>query len=182
MEELLSELDKFNVKTEEELFVDQFSKLSAGNQSTENKPQPFPSNQYATHKMFGNDITHSKTTTSLKQGNINITNINVNTNAIINSWQRQFEMNNDAVGWNQAKKANDDDEGWGHLPDVNTSVNPNHAFGMSSILSAEILNLGNANVNQQRIFGSGYSNNNSNNDENANTTQTAKDVFRLSNQ
>jgi len=174
MEELLSDLDKFNVKTEEELFVDEFSKLSAGNKSTENQPQPFPSNQYATHKMFGKDIPHSKTTTSLKQGDVNITNIKVNTNATSNSWQHHFDINdNDVIGWNRTQKANDEDEGWGSLPDVNTSVNPNHTFGMSSIFSAEILNLGNSNVNQQRIFGSGYNNNNS-------TTQTTKNEFKLS--
>jgi hypothetical protein len=186
MEELLSGLNKFNVKTEEELFTEQFSKLSADsntNKSTEN--QPFITSQYTTHKMFGKDVSHSKKA-SLNQGNINI---NFNTNATNdNTWQHQFETNN-IVGWNQTQKANDEEEGWGNLPDVNTSVDPNHTFGMSSILSAEILNLGNANVNQQRVFGSGSQSNNNNltsytsynNANNTGTTRTAED-FKSSNQ
>ncbi|RIA95323.1 hypothetical protein C1645_490751 [Glomus cerebriforme] len=155
MEELLSNLNKFNVRTEEELFADQFSKLSTDNRITGN--QPIPSNQYTTHKMFGKGISQSKT--SSKQENIKI-NVDAFSN---NAWNHQFGTNNNDdteaigwAGWNQAQKANED-EGWGNLPDVNTSVNPNHTFGMNSILSAEILNLGNANVNQQRVFGSNSS-------------------------
>ncbi len=161
MEELLSDLNKFNVKTEEEIFVEQFSKLSAdtinNNKSTEN--QPTSSNQYATHKMFGKDIPHSITP-------LNQENINLNANAIgENIGKHQFENNNDyteIVGWNQIPKVVEDED-WSNLPDVNTSVDPNHLFGMTSFLSSEILNLGNANVNQQRIFGSNYMKNQSDN-------------------
>ncbi|CAG8608216.1 268_t:CDS:2 [Rhizophagus irregularis] len=145
MEGLLSDLDKLNVKTEDELFIDQFSKLSAGN-SNINKPTENQSFPYATHKMF--DILYS--TKSLKSFNTSAVGNEINDN------------NDNEIGWFQTPKVNEEDEGWGDLPDVNTSVDSNRRFGMNSILSDENLNLTRANVNQKYIFGSEYISNNNN--------------------
>jgi hypothetical protein len=160
MEGLLSNLNKLNVKTEDELFADQFSKLSAGNsnvnKTTEN--QSFP---YSTHKMFGKGISHSTTSNSTKD--VLTTPKSINTAVVGN----EINDNNDnEIGWFQTSKAIEEDEGWGNLPDVNTSVDSNRRFGMSSILSTENLNLSRANVNQQYVFGSEYISNNKDNNDN----------------
>ncbi|GBC13177.2 bola-like protein [Rhizophagus irregularis DAOM 181602=DAOM 197198] len=162
MEGLLSDLDKLNVKTEDELFIDQFSKLSAGN-SNINKPTENQSFPYATHKMFGNDILPSTTTTTTKSVEDILYSTkslkSFNTSAVGN----EINDNNDnEIGWFQTPKVNEEDEGWGDLPDVNTSVDSNRRFGMNSILSDENLNLTRANVNQKYIFGSEYISNNNN--------------------
>ncbi|CAG8489525.1 9679_t:CDS:1, partial [Funneliformis caledonium] len=145
----------------DEIFVEQFSKLTAdvNNNSAENQSTPL--NPSTTHQMFGKDILHS--TTPIDQGNVNIPSIN--TIAVdINAWQHQYESKDFTamIGWNQPPKVIEDED-WGNLPDVNTSVDPNNQFGMTSFLSSDILNLGNANVHQPRIFGSNYLNNPSDN-------------------
>ncbi|CAI2170497.1 7938_t:CDS:1 [Funneliformis geosporum] len=185
MDNLLNELNKFNVKTEEEIFVDQFSKLTANvnNKSTENQSNPLK--PYATHQMFGKDILH--TTTPLNQENVNIPSIN--TISMDNKiWQDQFKNKDYAemIGWNQPPKVIDDED-WGNLPDVNTSVDPNNQFGMTCCLSSEILNLGNANVHQPRIFGSGFVSKAKSYDNNRTETQlnqgfATEDKFKIANE
>ncbi|GES73947.1 hypothetical protein GLOIN_2v1497183 [Rhizophagus clarus] len=143
MEGLLSELDKLNVKTEDELFAEQFSKLSAGNNNINKMTENHPFS-YTTHKMFGKEISHPTTSENIKDISYFTIPKSINTTTAANEIN---DNNDDAIGWYQPPKANEEEEGWGNLPDVNTSVDSNRKFGMNSILGAENLNLSKANDN-----------------------------------